>query len=116
MGRICMDDKKYVYVAVINGRAVVAFNVKADDAVEAELEAFAFTEKEHFQEDLAVLTTPDGQPLWDGVTGISVRPAHDDERAIWQKNRDDAQHKGDIDESDDYVVNLVPVIDSTGEP
>ena len=57
-----------VYVAEIDGRAVVAFN--ADNDLEAELEI----EDEIFQNDLAVLESS-GRPLWDGEAEIHIREA-----------------------------------------
>ena len=85
-----MDDGKYVYVAVIEGRAVAVFDVEADDELEAEQEAVQIVEEECFKDDVAVLQTQDGRPLWDGASEISVRPARDDEREIWRQSRDTA--------------------------
>ena len=63
-----------VYVAEIDGRAVVAFN--ADNDLEAELAV----EDEIFQNDLAVLESS-GRPLWDGEAEIHIREADEDERS-----------------------------------
>ena len=53
-----------VYVAEIDGRAVVAFNAEND------LEAQVVIEDEIFQNDLAVLESS-GRPIWDGEAEIN---------------------------------------------
>jgi hypothetical protein len=85
-----MADGKHVYVAVIEGRAVAVFDLEADDELEAEQEAVQIVEEDCFKDDMAVLQTQHGQPLWDSASEISVRPARDDEREIWRKSRDTA--------------------------
>ena len=66
-----------VYVAEIDGRAVVAFNAEND------LEAQVVIEDEIFQNDLAVLESR-GRPIWDGeswmVYLLPVSDPTDDKR------------------------------------
>ena len=97
-----------VYVAEIDGRAVVAFN--ADNDLEAELEI----EDEIFQNDLAVLESS-GRPLWDGETEIHIREADEYERGKFDSSRAKAILEGEIGERECWKVYLVPVSDPTSE-
>ena len=98
-----------VYVAEIDGRAVVAFN--ADDDLEAELEV----EDEIFQNDLAVLESS-GRPIWDGEAEIHIREADDDERGKFDSSKAQAILEGEIGGRECWNVYLVPVSDPTNDP
>ena len=97
-----------VYVAEIDGRAVVAFN--ADNDLEAELEI----EDEIFQNDLAVLESS-GRPLWDGEAEIHIREADEDERGKFDSSKAKAVLEGEIGEGELWMVYLVPVSDPTDD-
>ena len=80
-----------VYVAEIDGRAVVAFSAEND------LEAQVEIEDEIFQNDLAVLESG-GRPIWDGEAEIHIREAHEGERGKFDSSRAKAILEGEIRE------------------
>ena len=92
-----------VYVAEIDGRAVVAFN--ADNDLEAELEV----EDEIFQNDLAVLESS-GRPLWDGEAEIHIREADEDERGKFDSSRAKAILEGEIGERECWRCTWCPLV------
>jgi hypothetical protein len=98
-----------VYVAQIQGKAVVAFY--ADSVGEAgELAA-----SETFRTDLGELEN-DGTPLWDGRSKIAVREASPVEHGVWSMCKARAIAQGDLEQGeDDWIVFLVPVQDPTAD-
>ena len=98
-----------VYVAEVDGRAVVAFNANND------LEAQMHIEDEIFQNDLAVLESS-GRPIWDGEAEIQIREADEGESGKFDRSRAKAILDGEIGDSDSWMVYLVPVSDPTDEP
>ncbi len=91
-----------IYVAEINGEALIAF--RADDDEEAR--AMADDSDGDVRGALLEVVRVDGTPLWDGTAVIGVRAASDVERAQWQAEAD-----GDNDE---FEVFLIPVYDPDG--
>lgn len=91
-----------IYVAEINGEALIAF--RADD--EEEARAMADDGEGDLRAALVEVVRVDGTPLWDGSAAIEVRVANDSERAQWQAEAD-----GDADE---FEVFLIPVYDPEG--
>ncbi len=69
-----------IFTAEIAGRPTVV--LAARDYVAA----LAFVNDDFIRPELAGLQTPDGAPLWDGDTAVTVRPANKDEKAIWESN------------------------------
>ena len=97
-----------IYVAEIEGRAIVAFGA------ENEAEAADLIEAEWLHDDLMVLES-NGRPLWDGKSEIHLREAVEEERARWESSWAAALLKGDAtaEEKDEWVVYLMPVSDPT---
>ena len=93
-----------MYVAEIEGRAIVAFNAENDAG------AYAIAEEDWFKSDLRVLES-EGAPLWDGVSEIHIREAIEEERGKWDASRAQARIEGE--DADDWVAYLVPVSDPT---
>jgi hypothetical protein len=79
-----------IYVAEIQGKAVVAFN--ADSAREADEMAAS----EASRTDLGELEN-DGMPLWDGRSDISVREASPVEHGVWSISKARAIAQGDLE-------------------
>ena len=94
-----------VYVAEINGRAIAAFN--AENEIQAEGRAAS----KPFRADLTVLEN-EGHPLWNGTDEILVRPA---EEAQFDASQARAIKDKEIDEDDDWLMFLVPVMDPTDD-
>jgi len=100
-----------IYVAEIEGRAIIAF------AAGTREEAEAFRDEPWLQEDLMVLQS-EGRFLWDGESEIFIREATEDERS-----RCDTAHAktilagdDDIPDDDDWYIWLVPdITDVTDE-
>jgi hypothetical protein len=70
------------YVAEINGEALIAFRAKGDN------EANDIVNEKNGDLQLGLhgfngVVRPDGSPLWNGETEITVRPATDDEHKTW---------------------------------
>ena len=97
-----------IFVVEIDGRAIVAF--PAEDRIQADVTV----EEEWFLEDILVLES-EGRPLWDSESDLHVREAFEDEADKWRHAQAQALAEGDIDNADDYLVYLVPVIDPTDE-
>ena len=97
-----------VYVAEIDGRAVVAFNAEND------LEAQVVIEDEIFQNDLAVLESS-GRPIWDGEAEIDIREADEVERGKFESSRVKAVLEGEVGEGESWMVYLLPVSDPTDD-
>ena len=97
-----------IYVAEIEGRAVVAFGA------ENRAEAQDLIDAEWLHDDLIVLET-NGRPLWNGESEIHLREAIDEEHAQWESSWAAALLQGEAtaDEKDEWVVYLVPVSDPT---
>ena len=97
-----------VYVAEIDGRAVVAFNAEND------LEAQVVIEDEIFQNDLAVLESS-GRPIWDGEAEINIRESDEVEKGKFESSRAKAVLEGEVGERESWMVYLVPVSDPTDD-
>ena len=97
-----------VYVAEIDGRAVVAFSAEND------LEAQLVIEDEIFQNDLAVLESS-GRPIWDGEAEIDIREADEVERGKFESSRVKAVLEGEVGEGESWMVYLLPVSDPTDD-
>jgi len=93
-----------IYVAEIDGQAIVAF--AAEDSDEAKVVAA----KDWFKADLLSLEWK-GQPLWNGVSNIKVRKAGREERSRWEISRANAIRAGNGLAQEDWVAFLVPVTD-----
>src|SRR5882672_2233515 len=96
-----------IYVAEIEGRAVVAFHA------ETQAEAFHLVREQWFKDDLMVLEF-EGKPLWSG-SEIFLREAFGDECGKWEVSRTQARLNGDDDVDDDWPAFLVPVTDPTDD-
>ena len=92
-----------VYVAAIQGRAVVAFHADDDSGADRRIC------DPLFRDDLMTLTTG-GLPLWDGVADLVVRQALSNEEARWRSSRAHAISQGSIDSQDGaWITFLVPL-------
>lgn len=98
-----------IYVAEINGRAIAAM------AAENQMAAEEWFEGEEFRSDLGCLEDEENRPLWDGVSEIHVRQAVNEEAEEWEESHAKAILEKEIDEEDEWVVFLIPVIDVTDE-
>ena len=96
------------YAAVINGRPVAAFHALDSD------EAQTFVSEGAFPDDLLSLEDSDGNPIWDGETVISVRPATKEESKKLNDARSADSTAGD-DQDDEYVIFLIEVQDPTDD-
>jgi hypothetical protein len=110
-----------IYVAEINGEAIMAF--RAEDDVGAL--AFVSEENGAFQLGLSDVVRTDGKPLWDRESTISPRLATAAEHDQWLKalnaddlnvylipvvdldDDDDDEEKGDEEEDDDGEIHLL---------
>ena len=81
------------YVAIINGKAVLALRADDDD----EARAIVDDEEGSMRSDLKVLVGMDGKPLWDGESAIEAREATAAQHAEWKQSRDQAIGDGEID-------------------
>jgi len=95
------------YVAVIGGRAVLAFRAVDDDQASAMID----NHEGRVRSDLKVLIGTDGKPLWDGKSAIQVQEATSAQHAEWKQSRDQAISDGEIDldarnDPDDWNVYL----------
>src|SRR5229473_153767 len=86
-----------IYVAEINGEAIMAFRAEDD------VGALAFVNEENgaFQLGLSDVVRTDGKPLWDRESTISPRLATAAEHDQWLKALN----------ADDLNVYLIPVVD-----
>jgi hypothetical protein len=94
------------YVAVINGRPVLAFRAEDDD------QAREYVEEDSTRSDLQTLTDAEGKPLWDGSSAIDVQEATAEQHEEWEQSRDQAISDGEIDldtgdKPDEWEVYLV---------
>jgi hypothetical protein len=110
-----------IYVAEINGEALMAFRAEDD------VGALAFVNEENgaFQLGLSDVVRTDGKPLWDRESTISPRLATAAEHDQWLKalnaddlnvylipvvdldDDDDDEEKGDEEEDDDGEIHLL---------
>jgi hypothetical protein len=110
-----------IYVAEINGEAIMAFRAEDD------VGALAFVNEENgaFQLGLSDVVRTDGKPLWDRESTISPRLATAAEHDQWLKalnaddlnvylipvvdldDDDDDEEKGDEEEDDDGEIHLL---------
>ncbi len=81
------------YVALIAGKAVLAFRAVDDDQARATID----DQEGSMRSDLKVLVGTDGKPLWDGKSAIQVREATAAQHAEWKQSRDLAISDGEID-------------------
>ena len=81
------------YVAIIGGKAVLAFRAEDDDEARAMID----DPEGSMLSDLKVLLGTDGRPLWDGKSAIEVREATAAQHAEWKQSRDQAISDGEID-------------------
>jgi hypothetical protein len=81
------------YVAIIDGKAVLAFRAVDDDQARAIID----DQEGSMRSDLKVLVGTDGKPLWDGKSAIQVREATAAQHAEWKQSRDQAISDGEID-------------------
>jgi len=90
-----------IYVAAINGEAIMAFRAEDDGA------AFRIVNEKNgdFQLSLSDVVRTDGKPLWDGESTISARLATAAEHDQWLKALD----------ADDLNVYLIPVVDPNND-
>ena len=80
------------YVAVIDGKAVLAFRAVDDDQARAIID----DQEGSMRSDLKLLVGTDGKPLWDGKSAIQVREATAAQHAEWKQSRDQAISDGEI--------------------
>ena len=81
------------YVALIAGKAVLAFRAVDDDQARAMID----DQEGSMRSDLKVLVGTDGKPLWDGKSAIQVQEATAAQHAGWKQSRDLAISDGEID-------------------
>jgi len=81
------------YVAIIGGKAVLAFRAVDDDQASAMID----NPEGSVRSDLKVLVGADGKPLWDGKSAIQVQEATSAQHAEWKQSRDQAISEGQID-------------------
>lgn len=96
-----------IFTIEIGGRATVV--LPARDYVSA----MSFAADSFLHSELSTLTGVDGAPLWDGKTEWLVRPATDDERAVWEAEVAEAVRVREIDSRDHaveaiWIAYLVP--------
>ena len=99
-----------VYVAEIEGRAIMCFGAEDDRAADELVNA------NWLRDELMVLEN-NGRPLWDGIAEIHVREALDDERAQRDSSFAKALFAGDAesDEREEWLTYLVPTYDPTDD-
>jgi len=83
----------HTYVAITNGKAVLAFRAEDNDEARAIIE----DEGGSMRSDLRALAEMDGKSLWDGKAAIEVREATAAQHAEWKQCRDQAIGDGEID-------------------
>jgi hypothetical protein len=92
-----------IFVAEINGQAIVAFSQPTED------DALAWANDKSFRSDLIVLEGEDGHPLWDGLAEIYVRKANPEEADRWNTSYARAKQHSDTEDETDWVIYLVPI-------
>ena len=94
-----------VYVAVISGRGIAAFNVETACA------AGDLILDPAFRDDLMVLQSA-GVPLWNGREEILVRQARPAEDVRWRRSRARALRNGNLDDEEEtWIIFLVALTD-----
>ncbi len=98
------------YVAIIGGKAVLAFRAEDDDEARAMID----DQEGSMRSDLSVLVGTDGKPLWDGKSAIEAREATAAQHAEWEQSRDQAITDGEIDldahnDPDEWNVYLMSI-------
>jgi len=83
------------YVAIIGGKAVLAFRAVDDDQAHEMIDDD--DQEGSMRSDLKVLVGTDGKPLWDGKSAIQVQEATAAQHAEWEQSRDQAISEGEID-------------------
>jgi hypothetical protein len=83
------------YVAIIGGKAVLAFRAVDDDQAHEMIDDD--DQEGSMRSDLKVLVGTDGKPLWDGKSAIQVQEATAARHAEWEQSRDQAISEGEID-------------------
>lgn len=91
-----------IFVLEIKQAAILVF--EADNMDDAK--AYAQSAAEH--EDLTELTS-NGAPLWNGTDEISVRPATDTEKDLFEEERGEDWEDEPHADPEDFVVYLVPL-------
>jgi hypothetical protein len=103
-----MEFTMNTYVAIIDGKAVLAFRAVDDDQARAIID----DQEGSMRSDLKVLVGMDGKPLWDGKSAIHVREATAAQHGEWKQARDQAISDGEIDldarnNPDEWIVYLM---------
>ncbi len=98
------------YVAMIGGKAIMAFRAEDDDQARAIID----DQDGSMRSDLKVLVGTDGTPLWDGKSPIETREANAAQHAEWERARNQAIRDGEIDldarnDPDEWNVYLMSV-------
>jgi hypothetical protein len=83
------------YVAIIGGKAVLAFRAVDDDQAHEMIDDG--DQEGSMRSDLKVLVGTDGKPLWDGKSAVQVQEATAAQHAEWEQSRDQAISEGEID-------------------
>lgn len=89
-----------IFVAVIAGKSVAAFQAVDDSAARER------ARDRVFRDDLMTLQA-DHVPLWDGIADIEVRDARSEEAAKWRVSHARALRRGDIDPADDAWIKFL---------
>jgi hypothetical protein len=111
-----VEYKMNLFTLEIDGRALAAFSVAADQsAQEADRAARELVASDWLTEDLNYLLH-DGKPLWNGTSDRSARPATPEEASVWRASFAAAQAAADEDSrppnmSEPWFVWLVPITD-----
>ena len=99
------------YVLEVAGEPVMAF--RAEDEEEAQELVHGEESENGIKTTLLEYLREGGQPLWDGVSELTVRSATAEEHQEWQTSRDDAIEAGD--DPDGFDAFLIPIIDPQEE-
>ena len=96
------------YVAVVGGKALLAFRAEDDE------QARAVIDGNSMRSDLRSLTDVADEPLWDGKSAIGLREATAAEHAEWERSRDQAIEDREIDldaghDPDDWEIYLFEI-------
>lgn len=97
-----------MYVAEINGEAVVAFHASSERDAENRIAG-----SKGIAQDIIGVERMDGRPLWDCESPVTPRLATDEEREFVRKYL--AEVGVVLEESRDWGMYLVPVIVPTAE-
>lgn len=91
----------------INGKAIAVIDADAESARD-------LLEDEDFREDLQSITSG-GEPMWDGIAPLHLRPANAAEEKVANEADDEDEDEEDVEEGDLLVVFLVPLDDEEVE-